>query len=530
MRGFQTRHNMATSPKNNQYFRFFCKPIPASSCIDPSKTTDEQNVYSETLKEELAQLNIVGMPIYWDHDSKIRVEEGEDFDKIIYPKNKYVLGYVVHKMISDDGSLLSVVEIPPVDAKLEGTTEGLATLAARKAAITLIENGALNGVSFSHNSHSKYDPSTDLEIVKKYPVEMSITANPLREGSTILSSYFADAPFHSDDSVIKGFDVYKSMSISAIDKAAQERNRKLRNQEEDKNKVIQENNAVKDVNNIDSNTDIIDTNMQANTGNNAAAPPVNGAVNNANPDYNSLLKEVERMRAEIDQYKPAAEQYHKTQQQQREERKQNIINNSKTITENAQNLLDFLLKMDQEKQITLDPTDKLVFTDLASEFPKTKEELPQLMSNILMDDKRMNPQATSSSSTTASSSTAGLPSNMQTGLDRGEMFSAIDQTLATLSKPINSFNAASKYMNQFIENFNKSRSDTQREASKQIATEKVLASTAQTTQVKKQAEPEFVPFEQLRVRAQQRQQQMMADPAEIARIQQLTGSGRDRLY
>jgi len=147
-----------------------------------------------------------------------------------------------------------------------------------------------------------------------------------------------------------------------------------------------------------------------------------------------------------------------------------------------------------------------------------------------MDEKRMNPQSSSSSSSTSSSSTTGgLPSNMQPGLDRGEMFNAIDQTLATLSKPINSFNAASKYMNQFIENFNKSRSDTQREASKHMATEKVIASTAQSTQNKKQSEPEFVSFEQMRSRTQQRQQQLMADPAEIARIQQLTG-GRERLY
>lgn len=517
-----------TDNKDQQYFRFLCKPIPVSSCIKTDKTVDEQDVYSQMTRDELEQLGLVGMPIFLEHGHGVKIKEGEEDNEIIYPENKYALGYVVAKLISDDGSLMTINEIPPVSDEIAKTPEGLAYKALRKAVISLVDSGASTGVSFSHNTHSLYDKDTDLELLKRYPIELSVTGDPLRNGSAILTSYYSDVPYHPDESIIKSFDVYKSMSRSAIDKAAQEYNRVQKKLSEDKKNTIQEITPDAPVNTESNNTNL---QMSGLNNNNAGAPPGSAA---SNPDIGTLMKMLEesrnrenRLTAELTSIKPVYEEHIKQQQQQQQQKKQTFINNSKQLTENAKNLMDFLLKLEQDKQMALDPNDKLVFEELNKQFPETIQKLPETMSSILLDSTATAP-ASSTTAATSSSST-GAPATMQTGreLSKDEIYNSFHDAFALMSPTISSFNAASKYINKFIEDYNKNRSDQVRNQAKSSIVNTATAAVPQPASFQKKQAPEFLDMDQMASRFSQRQQQLQASPDEIRRISELSNS---RLY
>ena len=483
---------------SNKYFRFFCKAVPSKYLIDESKPAASQKIYTETSKDELEQFNVVGMPIFLNHVNGIKVEEVNGSKVYEYPKNRHILGYVVKKMIGDDGSLLTLVEIPPVNADLLSTDEGRQADLLKKSAIKLIEGGTHNKVSFTHGFDRRYDKDYDADIIKKYPLELSITNKPLREGSSILTSYYSDEPYVLDDpEAVRNFNAMESLAMSAVDKAAEERN---------KNNLIQESSQKQNVYVINNSNSEFQKMQNNNQQQQQQQQQASSSSSNQNPEMAKLLQEMEQLRNENNKLKPVAEQFHQEKLRKTEEQKKNFIDNTDSISKAAEFLLKSLLEADKQHSI-IDPADKAIFERLSAELPESNKDMPQKMSELLMTEERSKIEPAK--------------------IESGQVFENFDRMMANLSRNIVACSEGAKVVNKLVEANNKLRSELERHTSKNQLVNSNIAAEKQQQQ-KSTREPEFASWNGFKERFAKQEQSMLASDADVQRLKQTSNSNNSR--
>jgi hypothetical protein len=487
-----------------KYFKFYCKAVPSSTLLDTSKPMADQSYYKEFSKDESIQMDAVGMPLYLKHINGIEKEDKEDHSVIKYIPDRHLMGYVVSKDVGEDGNMNLLVEIPPVSEKHMQTREGKAINALRNTAIKLIKDGYYQSVSLSHGLHDRYDGDYDADIIQKYPLELSLTNDPAREGSSIMTYYETDERYPVDTSVIKGFDPVKAGVLSALDRKAQDRNRLLDSLEqmgENKNNFIQENPAQTNVNdNIEVNTTL---EMASNTaaGNTGTAATSAGSANATsagagNDQMAAILKQLEELKSENVKLKPLADQYQKEKREQIENDKKHIIDNTDSLNKNAENLLKFLVEASKNNTLNLEPEDAGIFDNVSKEISESNKTMPQIMGDLLMADKR-----------------AQIGNSK---IESGDVWRNIDEVVANLSKGIIACNRGSKYMNAVIEENMKLKAQLNRDKTQaQINNTNIASTSTAVAGVKR--EVEFSTFDKMRLNSANRMKSLQADPNELPR-------------
>ena len=197
-----------------KFFRFLSRTIPEKFSI---KTKDYKNepVYTQASKDEMEQFNLTNLPLYLDHDHDIEVSVKEKGKPItVKSQGKSVLGRVVDKFVTDQGSMMTLVEIPLDDDVT--TDEGRALNNVKNTVVELIKMGHVGSVSFCHTFDKDHYPEYNIEFIKKMPLELSLTRDPDREGSDILQMYYSETPYLPTDAY-KAFNVYDAVAKSGVD-------------------------------------------------------------------------------------------------------------------------------------------------------------------------------------------------------------------------------------------------------------------------------------------------------------------------
>lgn len=465
-----------------KFFRFFCRVVPSQYKINPDLPIDDQPIFTQNSVAELNQMNIIGMPLYFEHVHGITQpldENGKnlltpDGDPVItYAPNKHTIGYVVHKVMSADGSLLALCEIPPVkDMKSD---VGKAEHAAKSAIIKMIEHGTHPSVSLSHRPHSTYDKDLSMTIIKKYPLELSVTSDPARVGSDILEHYYADESFKPAEE-ISSFDVYKAASTSAILQEHADGS-SGNGQEEIKKNEVHEKSATDDAIAQNDNTETTKhTNpetiveMSAAQQQNTANAPASKST-----EMIALLQQLEEAQKANARLKAKADELDKIRETEDAKQRQRFIDNSKQLASGTEGLLKALLA----SGIAIDSQDKVAFEDVLA---KTDvEKLPADMSSIMMKTGRDTYDSTQDP-------------------DRAQVWNKVDDIITSLSAQIVSSSvAATKYVRPLLEEYNKMKMQNDMLQAKKSA-DTVFVS-AQPQQPQQPARVLYGDFDQLKRRA-----------------------------
>jgi len=182
-----------------KYLRMLARAVP-SGWIVRGNDAIEEDCFTQFSAKELQGLDLLGMGVKLHH------------------KGDAVLGHVVEKMISDEDALLVQVEIPMTDDL--STPTGAALHRVKENVAHMIENGYLKDISLAHYNdytpHPAEDGSLSHILVQKKPVEISVTPDGYREGSSILSYEWHDKPYLLD-SQYQQFSPDNSTCKSVID-------------------------------------------------------------------------------------------------------------------------------------------------------------------------------------------------------------------------------------------------------------------------------------------------------------------------
>lgn len=471
-----------------KFFRFFCRVVPSQYKINPDLPIDDQPIFTQNSVAELNQMNIIGMPLYFEHIHGITQPTDaagnnlltSDGDPVItYADNRHTIGYVVHKVMAADGSLLALCEIPPVSDL--GTATGKAEYAARNAIIQMIVHGTHSAVSLSHRPHSKYDSDLSMTIIKKYPLELSVTSDPARVGSDILEHYYAEESFKTADE-ISNFDVYKSASTSAI---LQEHDEPV--SEDIKKNEVHEKIDTAPTNSIELDADTVPqheiqethqhTNINTIVEMSAAAQQATAAAAAPaakNPELVALLQQLEEAQKANARLKSKADEFDKIRENEDAKQRQRFIDNSKSLVTGTQDLLKALLA----SGLPIESQDKAVFEDITA---KTDvEKLPADMTAIMMKSGR--------DSTTA-----------QPAAD-DQIWTKVDDIFSSISAQVVSCSAAVKYMGPILENYNKMKMMQDMSHAKKATDTLFVAAQPQQQQP---ARVLYGDFDQLKRRAQE---------------------------
>lgn len=344
-------HQMETRWK-----RFWARAFPGTNAIRRDKSIAEQRYYLDLTPAEAQAMNLRGMPLAVEHVSGVKAQEaeGEGPVKIEYPRNKDVLGRVVDQTILDDGTILTLCEV-----QLGGPDETLPQRALKETTMALLQAGHYK-VSLVHAFDQNYDAQRDENVVRKYPVELSLTLDPERKDSEVLYWYDATEAYPMQENK---YDVYRAGCESRI------------------------------------NCTAVDTHDLANemttTTNNAAAQQQQQQT--SKPKFNDdeiskIITEHAALKADVERFKPLADAYLKKRKEEEDAQRQSVVKNVTDLHTNAQQLMKMLL----DSGIEMSDTDRQGFETLIAAGEKTKPEAETLITNLVTSDareKNLNPSA-----------------------------------------------------------------------------------------------------------------------------------------
>lgn len=436
--------------KKQKYFRFWSRVYPGEHALKPDKGVREQPIFLELSTDEAKTIKMRGVPLMIEHVNGTEVKarkSGAPF-RITYPKDKYALGYISDQMVLDNGTMLLMGEIP-----LGGAGETLPARALKKTVISMIKGGHY-GVSLLHAVDQAYDVSQDAEVVRKYPVEVSLTTNPGRSGAEILEYDEADSPSFLQEN---NYDVYRAASESLINWTAVDAN-------DEKIKMAESAN----------------TNMQAppaaaaSSSSSSSAPATAGAKQWRPEEIASILKANAEFKEQIDRLKPLADEYIAKKRAEDEAQRKKVAQNIATLNADAQKMLKQLL----ESGIEIAPEDKTAMEAIVKVGEKEPTQADDVMTRIITNEGR-------------EKGPAPTPA---------EMWANLDHVVSNdLIKPIAAFNTALGYANKLMQSQASQLALNNRAAGKAAtassssssATSSAGAKVTAQEQQKRPAEPNF---------------------------------------
>ena len=326
-----------------KWTRFWARAFPGTNALRRDKSYQDQDYYLELTVDEAKALNMRGMPLSLQHVNGVKTTEGVGATpmKVEYPKNKDVLGRVVDQMTLDDGTIMVQCEIGV------GTPgETLPERALKEAAVALLRNGHYS-VSLLHGFDQRYEADTDQNVVRKYPVELSLTMDPRRADADVLHVYEADGPYSREENK---YDVYRAGCESRINYAAVDR---------------------KDI-----------ANEMTTQTNDAAAGT--GPRKFSESEIAQLIKDRDEMKAQLDRFKPLADEYMQKRKDEENALRQKAIKNVTDLHENAQNLMKQLL----DSGISIPEPDRKAFQDMVTVAEKDKPQAEAAINSIISNEVR----------------------------------------------------------------------------------------------------------------------------------------------
>lgn len=206
---------------SGKYFRALVRAIPSKYALK-GNNFDDLPVFRQHSIQELNQYNLVGLPFYFNHQVPVAISDKEEGKPVNVKYNEALqLGRVVYKTVSDDGSMLCMLEIapePPVANGKKRSAVDEARMAQKDAVIKMIQGNYLGDVSFTHYNDQDYVADLNLGRIQKLPIEISVVKEGVREGSKILTHFFSDEPFLEEKAYKKfTFDHYASAATTGID-------------------------------------------------------------------------------------------------------------------------------------------------------------------------------------------------------------------------------------------------------------------------------------------------------------------------
>lgn len=297
---------------SGKYFRALVRAVPSKYALK-GNSFDDQPVFRQHSIEELNQYNLVGLPFYFNHQVPVNISDKEEGKPVSVKYNDSMqLGRVVYKTVSNDGSMMCMLEISPEPA-VSGGGKRLpideARMAQKDAVIKMIQGNYLGDVSFTHYNDQDFVPDLNLGRIQKLPIEISVVKEGVRDGSKILTHFFSDDPF-LEEKAYKNFkfDHYASAATTGVDY---------------------------------NNISLPDPDSETMSG----IPPVQ-----MTPDeIAKLLEQVRKLEQEKTQYQtmyneaaPAAEQFKKKKQEELQQRQQALTANFSGLFETTQKLLEMV--------------------------------------------------------------------------------------------------------------------------------------------------------------------------------------------
>ena len=203
----------------SKFFKFAAVAVPAKYLLKRDKTIDQQDVFGEFSLEELQEMDMRGCPLSLEHmlqPKKVVPPTGSEPMSVEMDQAKSaLLGRVVDQYFSDKGDLMAVCELEMA----EGDSEEQRQL---KESIAQLVEAKKYGVSLTHAFGHQPVAKGQATEVTKVPVELSLTADPLREGCSVLEAWTGDAPYPMAE---KKSDVYTGATRSFINWDAVAHNR-----------------------------------------------------------------------------------------------------------------------------------------------------------------------------------------------------------------------------------------------------------------------------------------------------------------
>jgi hypothetical protein len=438
---------MSKRPK--QHFQFLCRPIPHKYAITGSNAAEE-DIFSQLSKDEMEQMGVKGMPIYIKHNAKYEIKKEEGKPKEIKNLTKSLIGHVVEKFVTDNGSMFHIAEISP--EKDVSTTEGKARQLLKDSAIELIKSGYLKDVSLSHvpDRIRELNDDHDIDIITKYPLELSLTTNGDREGSSILWHGFADSPLFTEKEH-KDFDFYKNKTRSILDYTDYEKKQQELEDKQQQKKMTDQGISREEYEQLMAKV-------------------------------NSMATEKDELKRKYEEARPLAEEYKKKRHQELEDRKKSLINNQDNVLTNALALMKSL----QESKVGIEDSDKEFLSLAQQNIEENKNNTIPIMNNLM--------------------TTAGRDQNLK-GVAPDKIYDSIDQAFANMSGAIVACDKIMGIVNKHIEKSLKEQAAAARTQKTADGKTTVPPATTQTTlpktsSVKQQPTPQFMTekqFEKMRL-------------------------------
>jgi hypothetical protein len=454
----------------NKYFRFWMRAYPKEHALQPGLGVFEQPTFIEMSPDESKAMDMRGMPLFVEHENGIKVKErkGADPLKIEYPQNKYVLGYIGSQITTEGGGVLLMGEIPLSE---ESDTSPEAVL--RRSAVAMIRGGHY-GVSLNHSIDQNHEPDADVTVVRKFPMEVSLTTKPKRAGSEIVSFYEADEPSFR---VENNYDVYRASSESEINWTAVDTNKKRKLESLSPPPLPPSPNDMSAAQNSTSAAAAAGLAGQAQQGQNQRSLTAD--------EIAAIFKEHSEMKQKLATFEPLANEYIAKKKADEAAARAKAAQNVAQLSENTQKLLKQLL---ETPNLDMKPEDRTAVQALV----KIGES----------ESEQKKPESIFSSIT----NTEGRDNNAPpTGQD---LWNRVDAMIAQeFAPPVVACNLALGYLNQIIQAQQSDLASTARSAAKTSATSSSSAAAASTS-----AAAASTATSAPKIASQQQQQKRAAEP------------------
>jgi hypothetical protein len=332
---------------SKRWLRFWARAFPAENALRRDISVEEQNYYLELTPDEARAMDMRGMPLTVEHVNGIKTVEGQGRTpmKIDYHEKSGILGRVVDQKVTDKGAVLLLCEVG-----VGGEDETVPERVLKEATMALAKGGHY-GVSLLHAFDQRYEAGNDEKVVRKYPVELSLTLNPRRENAVVFDVNEYDYPFSPEE---KKYDVYRAGCVSTVNYGAVDRK------------------------------DIANEIMSAANTTQTGAPKRQYTED----EIAKMTQEIEALRRENASMKPLADELTQRKNAEEEAMRQSAIKNVMNLNNGAKEMIKMML----EGNIPIPDSTRKAFEAIANKPEEEMKQVETAVSNIVSTANR-NPAA-----------------------------------------------------------------------------------------------------------------------------------------